>query len=148
MTGFRAATPQARPPLASPKLPFNPSNSHPVAPKCQPPHPPPVGPQWALPWLGHTVRLPHVPQAAGPALTSCPVMSMLRAPAFCISSRAESNRSWERPTVAMALLVPTCSGSVKGVAFTGRTIGLPSRKRTAYGEVGERETSSGASVGR
>ena len=149
MTGFRAATPQARPPLASPPTPSNPSNSHPVAPKLQLPHPPMIWPQHCLPRLGHRARVPHVPWAAGPALTSCPVMSRLSAPAFCSSRMAESNRSWERPTVAMAPLVPTCCGSTKGVVSTGRTMGLLRRKRTACGVGGEKgENSSGASIGR
>lgn len=137
MKAFRAAAPQARPQLASQQCPRNPSNSPPVTLKLQPPHPPMVWPLWGLPRLGHRTCLPHVPPAAGLALTNCPVMSRLRVPAFCNSRRAESNRSWERPTVAMAPLVPTCSGSIKGVAFTGRMMGLPRRKRTAY-EGGQR----------
>lgn len=145
MTGFRAATPQATQPLASPQLPFNPSNSPSVAPKLPLPHPPMIWLLWGLPRLRH---LSPAPWAAGPPLTSCPVMSRLRAPAFCSSRSAESNRSWERPTVAMAPMVPTCSGSTKGVTSKGRTMGLPSRKRTAWGCGGRGGKSSRASVGR
>ena len=140
MTGFRTVTPQARPPRLPTPTPLsnphptplsNPSNSHPVAPKLQLPHPPRIWPQQGLPRLGDRALLPRVPRVAGPALTSCAVTSRLSAPAFCISMMTESNRSWERPTVAMAPLVPMCCGSTKGVESTGRAMGLPSRKRTA-----------------
>ena len=125
------------------------SNSHPVAPKLQLPHLPRIWPLQGLPRLSNRALLPHVPRAAGPALTSCAVTSRLSAPAFCSSMMAESNRSWESPTVAMAPLVPTCCGSTKGVVSTGRTMGLPSRKRTAC-RIGseEEENRSRASIGR